>query len=521
MTNGDRDVHVTTGVYGVADVRLPTAQEAADADRRARDEWHVADGVLMESAGRAAAMVLDRLFPRGRVVGVAGRGNNGGDLAVMLRTLHAWGRDVLLVPAGPAPPPDRLFHGFALPSAGEQADLHGADVIVDGLLGTGASGPPRDWAAAWIGRMNEASAPVLALDLPSGADATTGHVHADVVHAACTVTFGWPKLGLLLQPARQHCGRLVAVEMGFPPGSAAGVAARAITAGWVREHDRPRRPDAHKSSVGRLLVLAGSDGMAGAAALAVEAALRAGAGLIRVASDGCNREVLQALVPEATFLNRERLEADHVEKMSAVVAGPGLGRDSTAAAALRRTLQLLPDVPAILDADALNVLAQDDADELTRIAVDRPVVITPHAGELSRLQGMDISDIIRHPADAARSAARRFGCVVLLKGQPSLVAEANGALWVNTTGSSDVATAGMGDQLAGTIGAFLAHGHAPATAATLALYLCGRAADLCGLGRSLVPGDVSRRMFDALRDPGPEASELDLPFVTFDQPPRW
>jgi ADP-dependent NAD(P)H-hydrate dehydratase / NAD(P)H-hydrate epimerase len=155
------------------------------------------------------------------------------------------------------------------------------------------------------------------------------------------------------------------------------------------------------------------------------------------------------------------------------------------------------------------------------VAASRPLVITPHAKELSRLTGAEVSDIIADAPRAARAAAERFGCAVLLKGQPSLIAEPDGTLRVTTTGSSDLATAGMGDQLAGTAGALLHGAATPADAAAAALLLAGRAADLCGLGVALTPPDVSARMGDAIADPGLDASDLGLPFVTFDQPPRW
>jgi ADP-dependent NAD(P)H-hydrate dehydratase / NAD(P)H-hydrate epimerase len=523
MADLDRAVRRPVDVFGRGEVYLPTAREAAAADRLAREDAGIPGRVLMESAGRAAALVLDRLYPRGRIAGVAGTGNNGGDLVVMLRVLQAWGRDVCMIAAGPKPPDAALLHGDSVPLvSGETAvaALAGADVIVDGVLGTGAAGPPRDWADPWIRRMGEAGAPVLALDLPSGVDASTGQVHGAAVRAECTVTFGWPKLGLLLHPARPHCGRLVAVEIGFPSARPADVLARAITADWLRDNLLTRAPDAHKSSAGRLLILAGSNGLAGAAAIAVEAALRGGAGLIRVASDACNRQVLQTLVPEATFLDRDVLSDEDVDGMHALVAGPGMGQDAAAAAALRRALAAMPGVPTLLDADALNVLATEPA-ALQRIAGERPLVITPHAKELSRLTGSPVDGIVADPVDAARRAAERFDCAVLLKGQPSMVAAPDGTLLVNTTGSSDVATAGMGDQLSGIVGALMAGGQQPLPAAAAGLFLSGRAADLCAMGPALTPADVSARLGEALADPGPRVSTLGLPFVTFDQPQRW
>lgn len=510
-------------VYGRADVGLLTAAEAAGADTSARERFDIPGRVLMENAGRAAAQVLQRLYPDGRVAGVAGSGNNGGDLLVMLRVLRNWGRDVVLVAAGSTAPDAALAHGSDVPVLdADEADgvLTGAAVIVDGMLGTGTSGAPRGRIAEWIDRINTAGRPILALDLPSGVDASTGRVEGPVVNAGTTVTFGWPKVGLLLQPARRSCGRLVAVEIGFPP-DCVRPSAWAITPDWARRRLPQRAPDAHKGSAGRLLVLAGSAGMAGAAALAGEAALRAGVGLLRLASSGDNRVILQTLIPEATFLDRTDLARSAVAPMHALVAGPGMGTTADARASLDRALEFTADRPALLDADALNMLAATGVRELERLSAGRPVVITPHALELSRLTGDPLQSILDDPLAAARAAARRFGCAVLLKGQPSVVAAPDGTLLINTAGSSDVAAAGMGDQLAGTIGGLLAAGCDPLTAAALGLFLSGRAADIAGLGPALTPRDVSAHLAVAMQVTGPLASPLALPFVTFDQPLRW
>lgn len=506
-------------VFGVASVPLPDAAEAAAADRSAREDHGMPAPVLMENAGRAAALVLQRTFPDGPVVVLAGSGNNGGDAVVVARTLHAWGRDVTLITAGSRAPDPALFHGAELHSADDADSLQRAAVIVDGMLGTGSTGAPRGEIATWVKRVCDVARPVLALDLPSGVDASSGAVPGIAVLAAVTVSFGWPKLGLMLHPARRQCGRLVAVDIGFPPALPASRGA-AITSGWFAERLRPRDPQAHKSSAGRLCILAGSTGMAGAAVLSAVAAFRTGAGLVRIASPASNRVVVQSAVPEATFMDATALDEGDLSSMHALLAGPGMGTSEEARAALERALSLTGARPVLLDADALNMLAREP-DTLHELAQRRPVLITPHVRELGRLLDAPEAELLADMPAAARRAAQRFGCAVLFKGQPSIVATPDGNLLVNTVGSSDTATAGMGDQLAGSIGAFLAAGHPPAEAAALALYACGRAADLAGFGRSLMPGDVSRHLPRALRSPGPAASSLDLPFVTFDQPPRW
>jgi NAD(P)H-hydrate epimerase len=475
----------------------------------------------MESAGRAASLVLDRLFPRGRVAVVAGSGNNGGDAVVVGRVLRAWGRDVSIVAVGAKSPDAALLHGDTLailPAAELERCLLQADVVVDGVLGTGLTGAARGGAAEAISAINRAGRPVLALDLPSGLSGVNGEVQGPAVRASATVSFGWPKAGLMFQPARALCGRMIVVEIGFPPLDSAG--AELITPEWAAQRLPVRAPDSHKGASGRLLVVAGREGMAGAAALAGQGARRAGAGLVRICSTPGNRAILQTLVPEATFVTRAELSDDDGALVHALVLGPGMGADDDGRSALERALSITQGKPALLDADAVTLFA-DRQETLREIASTRPVVITPHPGELQRLLGMSAEDIVKDPAAAAAEAVARLGCTVLLKGQPSIVAAPDQPLLINTAGSSDTATAGMGDQLAGAIGAFLAAGLGVRAAAGAALFYSSRAADLCALGRSLGPRDVAEALPAAFERPGDTYSSLRLPFVTFDQPARW
>jgi len=515
---------VGLGVFGRELVPLVRPQEAAALDAAARERQGIPERVLMESAGRAAACVLDRLFPRGAVTAIAGSGNNGGDALVLARVLRAWGRTVRVLLAGARPADTALLHGYDLTpetlDAGDGA-LGSADILVDGVLGTGARGAPRAPASTAIEAMNASGRPILALDLPSGVDAETGDVEGEAVRAMATVCFGWPKLGLMFHPARSRAGRLIAVEIGFPPLHVDGAeTAMLITPDWALAR-LPRRPaSAHKGTSGRLLVLAGHEGMAGAAAIAARAAQRSGAGLVRIASTQSNRVVLQSVVPEATFVDRETLAADDLATMNAVLAGPGLGTGDDARRALETTLNLTRGRPTVLDADALNLFAREP-ETLRRVAAERDLVLTPHPMELARLMAAPVQEILEEPVRAARSAAKQFGCAVLLKGQPSILASHKLPLLVNSTGSSDLAAAGMGDQLAGVTGAMLAAGCSARDGAAVALYFAGRAADIAALGRSLSPADVSHAMSTAFTWPGARTSTLRLPFVTFDQPPRW
>jgi len=508
--------------YARGGVPAPTAAEAVEIDRRAIERSAVPQPVLMENAGRAAAAVLHRLHPAGRVTGLVGAGNNGGDALVALRTLFAWGRDVRGVLVADRPADDPLLHGWRVPlvrdqdlSESEWRELLGSSaVVIDGVLGIGASGPPRDRQAAALARVNESGRPVLALDVPSGTDATTGAVDGAVANAAVTVAMGAPKLGSLLHPARAHVGRLVAVDIAFPPIEGGDVAAWVATPAWARAHLPRRSTDTHKKAVGSVLIVAGRAGMAGAAVLAARAAFRAGAGLVRVCSSPANREILQSAVPEAIWVDgsdggglREAVAAS-----DAVGAGPGLGTDDEAWKVLAELLAAAPR-KLVLDADALNLAAAGRFD-LRAVSSELSVLLTPHPGEMARLMRT-----VDDAATTVRAAAARFGCAVLLKGAPSLVADSMGSLRIDTQSSSDLAVAGMGDALTGVASALLAQGLTPGDAGAVALYLSGRAARIAGRGASLVPSDVIRHLGDALTERAEATTDLDLPFVTFDADP--
>jgi ADP-dependent NAD(P)H-hydrate dehydratase / NAD(P)H-hydrate epimerase len=517
---------ITLRPHDRPELQVGTGAEAAAWDHRAIDRVGVPERVLMENAGRAAALVLQRLHPDGRVVGVVGAGNNGGDALVTLRTLAAWGRDVHAVLVADRELPDPLAHDWAVPTTtdgeldrpGWDRALEGAAVVVDGILGTGVRGAPRERQAAAIRAVNRSTPTVLAMDVPSGIDPETGGVPGEAVRADVTIAFGAPKLGSLLHPARALVGRLVAVEIGFPPLQEGEAAAFVATPGWALARLPRRATDTHKNQVGRLLVVGGGMGMAGAAVLAARGALRAGIGIARVATVPGNREIVQSALPEALWVDATDGPAVRAatEESDAVVIGPGLGQDEAA----RRVLAWVLDAtdvaapPVLLDADALN-LAAAGAVALEAVGAGRPVLLTPHPGEMSRL----LDDGPGGPAERARAAADRFHAAVVLKGAPSLVAVPDGPLRVDTQGSSDLAAAGMGDTLSGVCGALLAQGLAPGDAGSVGLYLSGRAARLAGKGVSLTPSDIAERLPDALRESADgDSPPLDLPFVIFDAP---
>jgi ADP-dependent NAD(P)H-hydrate dehydratase / NAD(P)H-hydrate epimerase len=529
---------------------VPTGSEASAFDAAAR-EAGVPGPVLMESAGRAAADVAMAWWSEqereGPVRVLAGAGNNGGDAVVVARTLRARGLEVELFVDPRRPCPDPLLHGHDVPTwtleegglggnwTGEADSGRSVALVVDGLLGTGLSSAPRGPVACWLreldARVREAGIPVLALDLPSGVVADTGQVPGVVLSADLTVAFGAPKLGTLLHPGRAHAGRLVVVEMGFPPWSEADASAALVTGAWARAHLPRRELDTHKNAVGRLLLVAGGEEMGGAAVLSARAALRTGVGMLRVLCAPRHRELFHHHVPEAILPDPG--DADQVraalEASDAVAAGPGMGLDPGASPArllgvlLREAERLRvadvsdagPPRPFLLDADALTLLGRGELPPLPGRDPDRHL-LTPHPGELARILAGD--PVPAHAPAAARAAAVRWQAVVLLKGAPSVVATPAGApLWISASGGSFFARGGMGDVLTGVAGALLARGMVAREAAALALHLTGRAADHAlqagYAGDALLPSDLVDGLPRVLAEVGGErrASGADDP----------
>ena len=520
--------------FGRALVGAPTGAESAEFDRYAIQDLGVPQETLMENAGRSAALILQRLFPRGPVTALVGTGNNGGDALVLLRNLAAWGRPVTAILVGEREGDDEdLLHGWGIRTFLDSdfqdqdsllfGELAQAEVLVDGVLGTGISGPPRERQARMIRAMNGSEAPVVALDIPSGVDAVTGAVPGDAVEAAATVAFGGAKLGGLLHPGRVNVGRLVVVEIGFPPVGEDTFQSVLVTPGWVTRRLPHRDPDTHKNAVGALLLVAGRPGMAGAAILAARAALRSGVGFLRVASPPENRSIIQQAVPEAVYVDASDPEAleEAVRASQALGMGPGMGTEEEAETLLNRVLEVAGDQNLLLDADALNLLAEGRGPKLKDVCRCRPVILTPHPGEMARLTGKKTEEITRARPEAARELAEKNRCTVLLKGMPSLVAAPWGTILVDTVASSDLAAAGMGDVLSGAVAGFLAQGSTPEEGGALGLHLSGRAGAMTGLGVSLTPEDVVEALPDAIRAQGEGETDLDLSFVLFDQdPPR-
>jgi NAD(P)H-hydrate epimerase len=487
-------------------VPVVSASEAAAWDAMARTQYRVPSRVLMETAGRAVAQVLaaelaDRIA--GGVLVAAGAGNNGGDGWVIARALHAGGIPVWV--AALDPKTDDAIDNRALARVdgvrelGRNEAWPQAAVCIDALLGTGAAGPAKGDVLVLAQRVADYGAPIVAVDGPTGLDLTSGEAHGPI-HAALTVTFGAPRRGHLLQ--REWCGKLVVVDIGFPPPDAAWPVL--VTDAWAAERLPRLAPQMHKGDRGRVCVIGGANGMTGAALHAARAALAAGAGLVKLVAARETIAAAQASLPDLLTVESAlgpRLEPEAGEALEwadAIVLGPGLGRTEPRAALVADVLSRRP-IPTIIDADALHLLL--NLDNLHQPS--SPLVLTPHLGEFRAVAGDALADEAANDRwSAAARAAAKLKCTVLLKGVPTVIADLRGPAHVVASGNPGLATGGSGDLLAGFIGAFLARGTTPVEAAALGAHALGRAAELGArqwTARSLRPADVLAALPDVWR----------------------
>jgi ADP-dependent NAD(P)H-hydrate dehydratase / NAD(P)H-hydrate epimerase len=415
---------------------------------------------LMERAGTAVAREAMLAYPAARRFAcVCGGGSNGGDGRVAARVLREAGLE-----------------------ADETEELSGYDVVVDALFGTGFRGEPRPDAAALIERMNGLGVPVIAVDLPSGIDASTGEAAGAAVRAALTVTFHASKLGLVVAPGRFHAGRVVVADIGLEDVATQHRRATPALLGLVPL----RREGQTKYSAGAVVVVGGQPGMTGAAALTARAAMRADAGYVALAVPAESLPVIETLALEPVkvgWRDDTALEtiAELSERAGALALGPGLGRGAGRRELVRALLEGV-DLPAVVDADALF--------DLEPVEREAATVLTPHAGELARLLGTESSWVDAHRLVAAQKAAERFDAVVLLKGPDTIVAAPDRGVVVSDNGRAALATAGTGDVLTGIVASFLAKGLEPIAAAAAAAVAHGRAAELVPHRAGLVASDL-------------------------------
>jgi hydroxyethylthiazole kinase-like uncharacterized protein yjeF len=457
-------------------------------------------GTLMARAAAGLAATCGRLLEKvygSRVVVLVGSGDNGGDALFAGALLARRGAVVTAILLGTTAHVDGLA---ALRRAGgavsDASALDGADLVLDGIVGIGGSGALRPAAAAIVGAIPP-DAIVVAVDVPSGVDADTGVVDGAAVNADVTVTFGTWKPGLLLDPGAQHAGAVELVDIGLAPYLPSAPVS-ALQADDVRLLLPQADAESDKYRRGVVGVVAGSDTYTGAALLATGGALRAGAGMVRFVSVAHPAELVRSRWPEAvvTVLGQDDdvLAAGRVQ---AWVVGPGIGTDAFAERVLAQVLS--SDRPVVVDADALTIVGRRPA-----LVTDRhaPTVLTPHAGELTRLLDLEPDqrvDVEARRLHYARAAAQHLQATVLLKGSTTVVCAADGLVRVNSTGTPWLATAGSGDVLSGIIGALLAGGLSALDAASCAAYLHGAAGRLAADGAPVTADDLVSHLQAALR----------------------
>ncbi len=480
-------------------MKILSTEQMRALDKHCIDDLNIPGIILMEHAGQAVANLAVAMHtgPSKFAVVLCGKRNNGGDGLVAARILQVRGWMVLaILPFEPEILSSDALVMFAraigdrvpFRTAVTDEELAEADIIIDALLGTGIDGPVRGEAAELIYRVNAIrnGSGVLAVDLPSGVDADSGKVYNIAMRAAHTVTLALPKMGLLVNPGAEYAGEMHVASIGIPPAAVAEtryvaeLTERKEAHAWL-----PERPaESHKRSVGWMLVIAGSPGMTGAAALTCRSAYRSGVGLVRLALPAALVPALNAQLTEVVFRPMPATAAgtlgfravakllSEANEVDAALIGPGLSHNRATGIAIRQLVAQWPG-PLVVDADALTAVAEDPTCVSTRTA---PTILTPHPGEMARLLGTTTLEVQVDRLAMAKQAAEKYHATIVFKGTPTLVVTPDGTVRINPHSSPALATAGSGDVLAGSITALLAQGLSPVHAASLALYIGGIAA---------------------------------------------
>lgn len=503
-----------------------TASEMARLDRQTIEEIGIPGMVLMENAARGAAAFFRQVLPdlpKRRLAVVAGAGNNAGDGFVLARLFHGQDTPVRVVCLRS---PDRL-QGDALTNFrileklqipvfvwDESKDfntqwqwLAHSEVVIDAILGTGLKSEVQGLYRQVIEALNTLAVPLLAVDVPSGLDASTGRPLGVALRAQATATFGFRKIGHVVSPGEDYVGKLHVVDIGIPPGLAE---ANGIQRIWLEERLvsrwlSPRLAETHKGTAGHVAVLSGSPGKTGAATLICLGAGRVGAGLVTLLVPASLNPILEVKLTETmTFPLAETTEQTaglaalqeilYFAKGKQVLAmGPGISLHPETQE-LVRSLLLHPPCPMVLDADALTALT-DHLDLLGKAA--SPLILTPHPGEMARLIHSSTQEVQENRLEIATEFSQRHGVTLVLKGHRTVITSPDGRLALNSSGNPAMASGGMGDVLTGMIAGFLGQGYEPFHAACLGVYVHGAAAD-CATGgmtsRGLLASDVVARV---------------------------
>ncbi len=506
-------------------MRAVTPQQMQEIDARTIKRYRIPSLTLMERAGQAVAQAAAEMAGAGlsqsqvSICIVCGPGNNGGDGLVAARHLAHQGFAVEVFLAGRLTKlkGDPKINAAKLKPAGIKIQeltgpksfqalklsLEGCVLAIDAIFGTGFRGAPDKYFAQIIETINQAQKPVISIDIPSGVDGRTGACQGAAVQAKATVVLGMMKTGLLFYPGRQLAGQITVADIGIP--QEARDEAKDFVELMDEEQARallPRRaPDVHKGACGTVLVLAGSIGMTGAAALTSMSVLRSGAGLVYLGIPESLNDIMEAKLtevitkplPETRTRTLSLAGFDKIRNLLAkadvLALGPGLSAHPETAELVCLVLSQT-NIPTVIDADGLNAAA---ARPETLYDIKAPLVLTPHYGEMSRLLHKEISAIKSDPIFFAREASQRFCQTVVLKGAPTVIAPHKGNTWINTTGNAGMATAGAGDVLTGLVAGLLAQGLKTPEAAELAAFLHGLAGDLAAEDKTpyaLTAGDI-------------------------------
>lgn len=482
---------------------LTTAQQMRQLDQRAIEDFGLPGMVLMENAARGAVQVIRYWYPKARSIAVfCGKGNNGGDGLAMARYFQSLGLKVRVYLAGPreglkgdAALQLGLVNRLKIPlteldeksnRSSLKQEVSGFDLLVDALLGTGIDKEVKGLFRDLIDLINEIPIPKASADIPSGLSSDTGRPLGLCVKADLTVTFGQPKIGQFLFPGCRFVGRLFVIDIGFPPDlwpapkERVELLGKELIAPLLTERD----PEGHKGSYGHVLVLAGSRGKTGAAAMTCLGALRAGAGLVTLGIAESLNPIMEVKLTESMteplpegepgHLGPEALGPimDLLEGKKGLAIGPGLSQSPGTSSLVQSLLGQLKNIPMVIDADGLNALAA--APESLRNLAGK-AILTPHPGEMSRLSGRPMKEIQADRIEAARSFSRKYGVVIVLKGARTVIADPEGPVYLNPVAHSVLAAGGTGDILTGLILGFLSQGMSLTQSACLGVFLHGQA----------------------------------------------
>lgn len=511
-------------------MKLTTVSEMRQIDKRAIEEIGIPEIVLMENAAREIYAALHSLLQGvagKRICIVAGVGNNGGDAFAAARHIANAGGSPKVFVLGAQ---DRMTQSAAtnfniICNMGIQvfqlkakrdwdklvAVLRTADGVLDGILGTGFHGQLRDEAKRLIQLVNDARVPVLSIDVPSGVNAENGQVSSVAIQADTTLTLGAPKWGMMFAPGSVHCGRLITDGIGIPSSllSDSHIKQELLQEQDVKNWLLPRPTDCHKGTCGKILVIAGSKGMTGAAALASMTALRMGAGVVTLACPASLNDVLEVKLTEVMTLPLEdngcgyfglgNLAAllQKAAEYDLLLIGPGLGRQETTGE-LVRELVLKVKKPVVLDADG--IYAFRGQGNLLADCSYHPI-LTPHIGEMATLLGIAVPDLKEELLDLARDAAKEYKCTLVIKSETTIIVYPDGMAYAANTGNPGMATAGCGDVLAGTIAGLYCQA-VKDKAALAGVYIHGRAGDMvyAQLGNCLLAHDIMEKIPDAVKE---------------------